>query len=497
MCRSTHTLIERGRRSPSSSNTNTEIRVLRFVAVEDSERVPKSALEITATLRQPRAHEVAQRLPGVVTLTWTMIDGTTGRCALEPRQGSRRVHVGRRAPADLVIDHHSISALHFELELTATETVLRDLGSTNGTWLYGARVREVVIPSGAPFVAGAATFTIEHVREVDVAATTIARFEGITGASAAMQALYSVIDRVAATPLHVVLHGATGTGKELCARALHSRSPRASGPFIVFDCACIPRDLADAAVRGHAAGAFTGASTARSGVFEDANGGTLLLDEIGELPLELQQRLLRVLESREVQRIGETKPRPVDVRVVAATHRDLREMVAAGSFREDLYYRLAQFVIELPPLRERVDDIVLLAREFLSVFSTGFEDPRDLTDAAVAKLRVHPWPGNVRELRNVIMRAAQICPRAVIDAHDLEVASHEIRALAATTPREQELAPLPLEHERENFERSYLLRLLAHTGNNIAAAARVANISRRGLYGMIDRLGIEVRRDDD
>lgn len=254
--------------------------------------------------------------------------------------------------------------------------------------------------------------------------------------------------------------------------------------MVVLDCSALPTELAEAAIRGHAKGAFTDARDDRPGAFEDADGGTLLLDEVGELPLEVQPKLLRVLDRREVVRLGEHRPRPLDVRVMSATNRDLRDMVARGSFREDLYQRLAQCTIELPPLRAREDDVVGLAGQFLGEFSRGVHESRELSAAAVSKLRAHAWPGNVRELRNVVMRAAQLCPNRVIDASDLE--------LGARRPRGRDGGqdvPLPIEDARRRFDAGYVASLLAFVGGNVSEAARVANMTRRGLQKLIERSG--------
>lgn len=444
---------------------------------------------LTATLREPAEGEATRRRVGAVSLRYTRGD-LVSRVAIEPPCGATRLLGGRRPPADLVIDDPAVSGAHFELEFTGERVILRDLGSTNGTWIYGVRVREVDLAYGARFSVGSVIIEVERAEQVDVAIATAHRFDAMLGKSAPMLGLYAVLRRLAAAGLDVLVTGETGTGKELVARALHRHSSRAAGPFIVLDCSTLPRDLAEAAILGHAAGAFTGATRSRAGAFEDAQGGTVFLDEVGELPVELQAKLLRVLAERSVTRIGETTVRPIDVRVVTATHRDLRMMVLDRRFREDLYYRLGQFTLELPPLRERDVDIELLARAFLAEYSAGFEGHRDFAPDAVASLRAHPWPGNVRELRNVIMRAAQMTATAVIESSDLALAQAELGRLDDARAGASSRMPIPVELARTRFERDYLHALLEHCDGNVSKAARVANMSRSGLYAMMSRVGM-------
>jgi DNA-binding NtrC family response regulator len=449
---------------------------------------------LTATLREPTEGEATGRRVGAVSLRYTRGELVT-RAAIEPPCGATRLLGGRHPPADLVIDDPAVSGAHFELEFTGERVILRDLGSTNGTWIYGVRVREVELAYGARFSVGSVVIEVERAEQVDVAIGTAHRFDALLGKSAPMLGLYAVLRRLALAGLDVLVTGETGTGKELVARALHRHSSRAAGPFIVLDCSTLPRDLAEAAILGHAAGAFTGATRARAGAFEDAHGGTIFLDEVGELPAELQAKLLRVLAERSVTRIGETAARPIDVRVVTATHRDLRMMVLDRQFREDVYYRLAQFTVLLPPLRERGVDIELLARAFLAEYSVGFEGHRDFTPDALASLRAHPWPGNVRELRNVIMRAAQMTTTALIECSDLALAQAELGRLDDARTGSTPGMPIPMELARTRFERDYLHALLEHCDGNVSKAARVANMSRRGLYAMMLRVGMTARAD--
>lgn len=448
--------------------------------------------QLSATLRKAEQGEVTHRRLGGVALQYAGPDGLV-RLRVQPRPGTSRIVGGRRPPADVLLDDASVSAAHFELELVGNTVTLRDLGSTNGTWIYGVRVREVELSFGARFSAGSVVLEVGRAEEVEVAASAVDRFEDLFGSSPPMQQLYAVLTRLAPAQLDAFIHGETGTGKELVARALHRRSARAAGPFVVLDCSTVPHDLAESAILGHAAGAFTGASRARAGCFEEADGGTLFLDEIGELPMGLQAKLLRVLAEREVQRIGESTPRPIDVRVVSATHRNLLKLVLDGRFREDLYHRLAQYTVELPALRKRGADIELLARRFLTDYSIGFEGARELTPDAIESLREHRWAGNVRELRNVMMRAAQMTPGATIDRCDLALANADLARLGGGGGAAEAAAELPLAVARAAFDREYLAALLARTDGNVTAAARIANISRRGVYEMLTRLGMSAR----
>jgi transcriptional regulator with GAF, ATPase, and Fis domain len=302
------------------------------------------------------------------------------------------------------------------------------------------------------------------------------------------------------------------------ARALHDESHRERGPFVVLDCGSLPRELAEAAILGHKKGAFTGAVSDRPGCFEEANGGTLFLDEIGELPLDLQPKLLRVLDRREVQRIGESQVRKVDVRVVAATHRDLRMMVGQGQFREDLYFRLSVMAVELPPLRERRQDVIMLAEKFLEDFvrshPSGLHAPPGmrgvnrpvLNDAAKEALLHEPFPGNVRQLKNIIQRAAHLCRAGVIEPSDLHLGRREQpRSMnSGGSGGTEEAAPAggldpalfdtPFKDAKQimvdGFERAYFARLLERTDNNLSRAAAEAGITRYYLRELLKRLGM-------
>lgn len=323
-----------------------------------------------------------------------------------------------------------------------------------------------------------------------------ADFQGLgplLGRSPRMRELFALLERVASTSTTVLVLGETGTGKELVARALHELSPRAKRPFFAINCAAIPRDLLESELFGHARGAFTGAQAERPGLFESAEGSTLLLDEIGEMPLEMQAKLTRVLETRAVRRVGDARERPVDVRIVAATHQNLRAMVSQGRFREDLWFRLNVCNLELPPLRDRREDIPLLATRFL-----GERGPlvgsraTSFSQEALERLIAYDWPGNVREMRSVIERAALLETGTTLRAASLPV---ELRGDAEQIPLTDDyLAGLSLRDAqdlaRDEMNRRYLTVLLRTLGGDVNAVATQAGIERESVYRLMRRYGL-------
>ncbi len=440
---------------------------------------------------QLRPGEASHVRPGRVVLR--VCDGPQRGKELQVE--SRRIRGGRSRLNDLVVDDGSISGVHFELVLGDEGVLLRDLGSTNGTWIGNVRVREVWVESGTVFRAGRCGIELLAAESIEVPLSAGTKFDAMIGHSPVMRELFAMLERVAHTPMDVLIGGETGTGKELVARGIHAQSARKRGPFVVLDASALPRELAEAAILGHRKGAFTGAFEARPGCFEEADGGTVFIDEIGELPLDLQPKLLRVLERREVQRIGETKRRPVDVRVLAATHRDLPQMVSRGEFREDLYFRLSDFMVELPPLRERGEDPAVLARSFLADFDRRAGRSHHLTEAAVAYLNQHAWPGNVRELQKTMRRAAFLAEGSAIDRVDLEVGGRpgttaHTNDQVQTSNDLEEMLELPFKAAKVEFERRYLSRLLTAVDNNLSEAARRLGYSRQGLRDRLKRLGI-------
>jgi DNA-binding NtrC family response regulator len=305
-----------------------------------------------------------------------------------------------------------------------------------------------------------------------------AQVDDIVGESPAMRALARQLPKVSGVDVPVLITGESGTGKELVVRAIHQRSHRASKPLVAVNCGALPPSLIQAELFGFEKGAFTGAQSRRIGRIEAANGGTLFLDEIGELSPELQVNLLRFLQESTIQRLGNAKELPVDVRVVAATNADLEKAVAAHRFRQDLYFRINVFRIYLPPLRERRTDIPLLAHHFLSKFSTAGRGSKGFTEAALKAMQEHPWPGNVRELMNRVHRALVMGERPLIRPEDLEL-----------TGQHQPRPDMPLSDARCNADKEVLSRVLKETQYNLSEAARRLKISRPSLYRLMERYG--------
>jgi nitrogen regulation protein NR(I) len=326
-----------------------------------------------------------------------------------------------------------------------------------------------------------------------------ARF-GIIGTSAGITELYAILERVADQPTTVLITGESGTGKELVARALHEHSARKDKPFIKVNCAAIPKELIESELFGYERGAFTGAVTSKPGRFELASGGTLFLDEIGEVPIEMQVKLLRVLQESEFERVGGIKTIRVDVRLVAATNRDLKKLIVAGGFRDDLFYRLNVVPIRLPPLRERVGDIPLLVEHFLAKFNERLKkNVEGLELPALEILGQYPWPGNIRELENVIERAVLFCDTQKLRAEDLPPDLRGISAMSTALLPEADLhAALAgegglKEHVKvamSRLERELVSRALQQTGGNVTHAARLLKISRKGLQLKMKELGL-------
>ena len=310
----------------------------------------------------------------------------------------------------------------------------------------------------------------------------------IVWASDAMRRVMSLVDRVAAGESRVCVLGETGTGKELVARAVHNRSPRSGGPFVAVNCAAVPQELIESELFGHEKGAFTGAAARHVGKFEQADGGTMFLDEIGDMPAMMQAKLLRVLEEGEIERVGGGQPVKVDVRVVVATHRNLEEQVAAGGFREDLYHRVVVFPIALPPLRERRGDVAVLVEHFARAISeqNGWK-PKAFTARAVAMLEQHSWPGNVRELRNCVERLLLLADE-VVDEATVGMALPR-NALSGTTAASSGA----LSARVEAFERETILAELKRHNRNMSETARALGLERSHLYKKCAQLGIEIR----
>jgi DNA-binding NtrC family response regulator len=397
--------------------------------------------------------------------------------------------IGCAEGADLRLSDPTVSRNHCAVRMTTRGPLLKDLGSTNGTKIEGVDVREGYVPAGAVLDLGHTRVRFTPLGEsVEIPLLQSERFGRLWGRSVSMRRLFAMAAQVAPTDVTVLLEGETGTGKDALCEAIHQVSHREKEPLVVVDCGAIPPQLMESELFGHERGSFTGADRTRAGAFEEADGGTLFLDEIGELPLQLQPKLLRVLEAREVKRIGQVQARKVDVRVIAATNRDLREEVNRGTFRQDLYYRLEVVRLRIPPLRERPEDVPALIEHFRRSVRPGAEMPA-LSEEVLQHFCNHPWPGNVRELRNAVERA---------------VVLQELPAFPQATPAEQPEGPadaidvaVPFKDAKnaltERFERRYLTALLRSTGNNVSEAARRAGIDRVYLLKLLKRYGLRQR----
>ena len=438
-----------------------------------------------------------------------------------------RVTGGRSIISDLVVQDKAVSGTHFEVSARDDGYRLRDLNSRNGVFVGELRIREVFLRPGTVFRIGRTSIqfqTLEDVVEIELSKKD--RFDAMLGGSPAMREIFAQLEKVAPSDLTCLITGETGTGKELVARGLHSASGRRARPFVVLDCGSIPRELIESTLFGHEKGSFTGAVAQRVGCFEEASGGTIFLDEIGELELGLQPKLLRVLEQREIKRVGGDRTHRVDVRVLAATNRDLREEVNKGTFREDLYFRLSVVHVELPPLRERRDDIPGLATHFLREIGARRGMAMTWSQDALAALVSHSWPGNVREMRNVVERAAALSDGPAIGRADLMfgrelgpsvVVSHDLAQAGARAARRAaaDLAGVELPADSgtgafdpallqaglgfkgakqtvvDAFELAYLSALMARNDGNITRSAQEAGLTRYHLRELLKRHGLK------
>ncbi|MBX3226687.1 MAG: sigma 54-dependent Fis family transcriptional regulator [Labilithrix sp.] len=395
--------------------------------------------------------------------------------------------IGVGEAADFRLTDPGVSREHIRLTLQLHGVRVKDPGSKNGTFLGGARIHEVTLTSDTAITIGGTTLGISVSHEsMDLQLSANDRFGDAIGSSAIMRHLFNILEKVAGSDLTILLEGESGVGKDVLARAIHGKSARKDGPFAVADCSAIPENLIESELFGHERGAFTGADQARKGVFEEANGGTLFLDEIGELPLDMQPKLLRALEAREVRPVGGRAPRPIDVRVIAATNRRLAESARTGEFRSDLFYRLAVVKVTVPPLRERAEDILPIAR---AMFRALKHDPlAEIPADFAAMLKAYSWPGNVRELRNVMERHAALGEKEGLFDH----------AKAVEMSADDELAMLPYHEARklvvDRFEEQYVPRLLKRAENNLSRAADLANIARPSLYRMLERVGYQKKQ---
>jgi DNA-binding NtrC family response regulator len=391
--------------------------------------------------------------------------------------------IGTHSSNDLVLRDPAVSRFHCKLTRDGAIWRVQDSGSLNGITLDGVRVRDAELAAESTITLADSVLRVRAVEGTDaVSLPNTQSFGSLIGTSVAMRKLFAVLEKVAASDINVLVEGESGTGKELVAAEIFQRGPRSERPFVIVDCGAISPNLVESELFGHVRGAFTGAERDRVGAFEAADGGTVFLDEIGELPMELQPKLLRAIEAREIRRLGEVKARKVNVRVIAATNRDLEREVNRGRFREDLYFRLAVVSIHVPALRERVEDLPLLIRGFLASLEVP-EQFELFPPDVLSELGQHDWPGNVRELRNYVERSVVL----------REPQPTSRRAAGAAGDLEVDVGiPFKLAKDAvvNGFERSYVTALLEAAGGNVSKAARSGGMDRMYLHRLIQKHGL-------
>ena len=432
--------------------------------------------DVPRTKLQPRPVRLVHKL------RVTVEGGADAGAACAPDDGAQ-LAIGTAPDNALVLSDPAVSRYHLELRRMPDGVQLVDLGSRNGTWVGGVRVERAVVAAGTRLRVGDTTLLVEDAGSTVAppAPTDTPRSADLVGESDAIRDVARLVHRLARVDSSVLIQGETGTGKEVIARAIHEASPRRDRELVIVDCGSMPATLIASILFGHEKGSFTGADQRRTGAFERAAGGTVLLDEIGELPLDVQPALLGVLERRAFTRVGGATPIGVDVRVLAATHRDLRAEVNAGRFRADLYYRLAVAKVYIPPLRERTEDIAPLVEHFIQRL-TGEAGLGPLA-ASLDELRAHPWSGNVRELRNVV--------EAALVMGELDLGGEQGKPTALASPA-GDIAPYRDARATAlaQFETSYLRSLIERAGGNASEAARIARMDRPYLLTLLRKHGL-------
>jgi transcriptional regulator with AAA-type ATPase domain len=440
--------------------------------IERQEQNVATAPRVEQTVAIPRLSLTVERENGTVVSRKVLYEGDLCR-------------VGSHSSNDLVLQDPAVSRFHCRLVRDESGWRVHDWDSLNGTKLEGLRIRDADLPAEATLAVGDC---VVRVRAVDPAEPSvipmIPAFGQLAGTSVRMRKLFGVLQKVAPSDINVLIQGESGTGKELVANEIVQRSPRSDRAFVVVDCGAISPHLVESELFGHVRGSFTGADRDRVGAFEAADGGTVFLDEIGELPVELQPKLLRALEAREIRRVGETRPRKVNVRLVSATHRQLEREVNRGRFREDLYFRLAVMIVRVPPMRERLDDLLILIRVFLQALGAS-EEERLFTPAVLAEMARHDWPGNVRELRNYVERSV-VLQKAGPATHTTSLAPGSgLPPIDIGTPFR-----IAKDAAVDAFERAYLTTLLETASNNLSKAARMAGMDRMYLHRLAQKHGL-------
>ena len=421
----------------------------------------------------------------------------------------QRVGGGRSIINDIPLTDKAVSGTHFEVVGDDNGYRLVDLGSTNGTFVGELRVKDVYLRQGTTFRVGHTELQFQPLQEVvEIALSAKDRFDAVLGGSVKMREMFATLEKVAPSDLTVLITGQTGTGKELVAQGIHNGSSRRNKQLVVLDCGAIPRELIESTLFGHEKGAFTGAVGQLKGCFEQAHGGTIFLDEIGELDIGLQPKLLRVLENRELKRVGGDKVIKIDTRVLAATNRNLREMVNNGTFREDLYFRLSVILVDNPTLKERKEDIPQLVHHFLADVAKRRGMSLNIAVDAMTHLMSHDWPGNVRELRNVIERAASLCDGPTVTRSDLvvgrgggfsainsqpSVSAASVSSAGGTQGWDPALLEPGVTFKEakqqvlDGFEQIYLSGLIERNKGNITRSAHEAGLTRYHLRELLKR----------
>ena len=405
--------------------------------------------------------------------------------------------IGSAESNDIQILSDFVSGFHCRIEDRDGTYFLKDLQSTNGTLLNGQKVVETSLPYDSIIEMGPIKLKFKALEESELLSEApVSNFEGIVSNDPHMKRLFSLIQRISTSSAPVLVHGETGTGKELIARAIHKQSSRNQGPFVAINCGAISKDLMESELFGHEKGAFTSAHQQRKGVFEQASGGTLFLDEIGELPLDLQPKLLRVLETQEIRRVGGNQQIHVDTRIVAATHRNLSQEIQKGRFREDLFYRLYVVPMELPPLQERKNDIPILIKRFLEneFGSKEKAEKKEITSEAMSLLTSHSWPGNIRELKNVISRAVLESGDDKIKAVHINFAPAGGRDRTAFEFNANETRAPKVSKTLREVEREKILDELKKNKWNKKETAKVLGIAKSTLHEKIKKY--DIKEDD-
>ncbi|MCG8425405.1 MAG: sigma 54-interacting transcriptional regulator [Proteobacteria bacterium] len=408
-------------------------------------------------------------------------------CGTKWESKSDRATIGAHPSCDLIVSDDTVSRFHCEIVIDDNGAKVRDLGSRNGTIVDGLHINDAYLKHHSVLQLGHSQVRFQYISQQNhIALSHRTGFGDLVGQSIAMRTMFAMLERAAGTNITILLQGETGTGKSETARSIHRESSRRDGPFVMLDCGAIPANLLESELFGQEKGAFTGA-TSRKGSFEEAHGGTIFLDEIGELPLDLQNKLLSVIENREVRRLGSNVRHRIDVRIIAATNRDLRGEVNHKRFREDLYYRLAVVTIDVPPLRLRPGDLPHLARRLLARMGVSSERIESITTPEfLQSLRTSAWPGNIRELRNFLERYLVFQDLTVLDTRDLHVADTGDSKCQITVD-----CSLPFSEARQAvlnaFERIYVSKLLAAYGGKVSRAASEAGIDRTYIYKLLQR----------